>query len=71
MEKKPNLNRDKKGKYSYSNFDLICTCGHRLGSHTAEYPHDCCYGEHPENYNQVCKCNGFKLKKLHKKSKAI
>lgn len=58
--KKTYHNRDKKGKYSYSDFSLICKCGHRLGRHGAEYPHDFCYGE-GEDFNQTCDCNRFKL----------
>lgn len=54
-----NDNKDKRGRYSYSNMELLCKCGHKLGAHTAEYPHDCCYGENPEEYKQVCDCNGF------------
>lgn len=53
-------NRDKKGKYSYSNMELLCKCGHKLGRHTAEYPHDCCYGDGDEdNYDQTCDCKLF------------
>lgn len=47
------------GKYTYTNLDLMCKCGHKLGTHTGEYPHDCCYGEKPEEYKQTCNCDGF------------
>lgn len=30
------------GRYSYTgNFDRLCKCGHRLGIHAGEPPHDC------------------------------
>lgn len=28
------------GKYDFSNTNLICECGARLGDHIAEYPHE-------------------------------
>lgn len=59
------MNRNKEGQYSYSNMELICTCGHRLSRHGAEYPHDFCYGE-DEEYKQICKCRKFQ--KSRKKS---
>lgn len=49
--------------------ELMCTCGHKLGRHTAEYPHDCCYGD-GEELNQTCDCNGFKKQKVNKKNHA-
>jgi hypothetical protein len=63
-------NRDKKGKYSYSDMNMLCVCGHALGSHTGEYPHDCCYGDDPENMVQqttcVCDSIGFKPANISK-----
>lgn len=53
------MNRDKEGKYSYSNMELPCVCGHTLGRHTAEYPHDCCYGD-GDDYIQKCDCHKFR-----------
>lgn len=61
-------NRDRKGKYSYSNMSIFCSCGHTLGRHTAEYPHDCCYGE-GDGYSQTCECKGFEKSKLAAPSK--
>jgi hypothetical protein len=56
------MNRDKSGKYSHSDMEKMCVCGHKLGRHTGEYPHDCCYGD-GDDYDQKCECNGFKLKR--------
>lgn len=33
--------RTKSGKYDYENMELVCTCGHQLGNHLAEWPHGC------------------------------
>lgn len=33
--------RESDGKYTYTNFDLMCVCGHRLGLHLAEKPRAC------------------------------
>jgi hypothetical protein len=62
-------NRDKKGKYSYSDFELVCICGHKLGRHTAEYPHDCCYGEGDGYVQQDCVCQKAGFKPQHKLKK--
>ena len=29
-------NRNADGRYTYSRFDRLCTCGHTLGCHTAD-----------------------------------
>lgn len=42
METKTTAARAKKtGQYTFSMMERLCTCGHRLGDHTAEAPHDC------------------------------
>jgi hypothetical protein len=44
------------GRYSYSgDFDRLCKCGHTLGAHTAEPPHECINGDTGE----ACDCARF------------
>jgi len=33
--------RRKGGQYSYRDMEKLCKCGHKLGKHTAEAPHEC------------------------------
>ena len=63
------LTRDSKGKYDYSNLNLICECGHSLGIHGGDcdtkirpcFNHDCGDGKQ-------CNCINFKKLK-HGKAK--
>lgn len=48
----------KSGRYSYAALDRRCDCGHPLGSHTAENPHECLVAD--------CVCNRFKPKAARK-----
>ena len=51
------------GQYGFTNnYDRLCVCGHRLGHHTAQAPHECIDGD----FNPVdvpCGCMRFRLAK--------
>ncbi len=58
--------RDSKGKYDFSNFDLLCTCGHTLGIHAApnDTPNRPCFNEDQwaeGATGEYCPCKNFKL----------
>lgn len=52
-----NPERDSSGRYDYSNYDLVCTCSHTLGDHTAEKPRAC--GLYGTGLND-CPCKNFR-----------
>lgn len=58
---KSNIGRNRNnGQYSYtSGFDRLCKCGHTLGTHTGEAPHEC-INEDVGN-GEPCTCLKFKL----------
>lgn len=42
VTKRSGLRNKQTGQYSFStDFDRMCTCGHKLGVHTGEPPHSC------------------------------
>ena len=47
MTKTPTTNRNRNnGQYTYSaDFSRLCRCGHSLGVHTGEAPHECLNGD--------------------------
>jgi hypothetical protein len=48
----------KTGQYSYSgDMTRLCTCGHTLGTHAAEAPHDCFAGDDGVT---SCDCGQFR-----------
>ena len=55
-EKKDPQTRERNGRYGYiGKLDRLCVCGHRLGDHTADAPHEC-LGD--------CLCERFRPKKV-------
>lgn len=53
--------RNKKtGQYSFEgNWDRLCVCGHRLGAHAGEPPHDCFSGQMDDG-GEYCDCPKFR-----------
>jgi hypothetical protein len=45
------------GKYTFAQLDALCACGHPLGQHTAEAPHECIAGDFGHG---PCNCEKFK-----------
>ena len=53
------------GRYDFSNMEVFCVCGHKLGIHCAPNPtgiRDCMYGSFAGNTQ--CECKSFIPKKL-------
>jgi len=64
-----NTVRNSSGKYDFSNFELICKCGHKLGIHAADNPsklRPCFNGDDIDGATgEFCKCENFKkMKKI-------
>jgi hypothetical protein len=57
------------GQYTFEgDFDRLCTCGHTLGVHTAEAPHECINGDVDLEgaTGEQCDCAKFKPSKKGK-----
>jgi len=54
------------GQYSFEgNYERLCVCGHTLGTHAAEPPHDC-FNEDTgieSATGEVCECKRFRPSK--------
>lgn len=48
----------KSGRYTFSKLAQRCTCGHTLGCHTSEAPHECIVHECAPG-EKPCKCEHF------------
>lgn len=61
MTMKHTQNRDEQGRYDFDNLDLLCTCGHTLGNHSAgDSPKDCLYYSFPQHTADNCGCLRFR-----------
>ncbi len=63
-----NVFRDKYGQYDYSNMELMCECGHKLGVHSGENDTKKrpCFNEDSGlagATGKKCSCKTFRLKK--------
>ena len=48
------------GRYGYTNnFERLCVCGHTLGVHTAQAPHEC-IAQDFEPQEVPCQCQRFR-----------
>lgn len=58
-------NRERQsGRFSFDgDMSRLCTCGHTLGDHNAEAPHECWIDTDPGHplYPTGCKCVKFRL----------
>jgi hypothetical protein len=64
--KRSGHSRDKSsGQYSYQNkFERLCVCGHTLGMHTGDAPHECIAGDFLPGV--TCDCVKFRLQRTKK-----
>jgi len=56
MAKQIEQPRDDAGRYESDDWDALCTCGHRLGDHTAAAPHECL----GPDFDGSCSCSRFR-----------
>lgn len=63
--------RSNDGRYTYSHFEHLCVCGHRLGDHLAGsrkgQAGECVVHEGPHgNFDQPCSCEKFKKARVRR-----